>query len=429
MTKVKPHQDDDVGTTCQPLLETESSLMVFLSKPAISTISFFKGDVDLEQSKRWLKERLSAICKANPWLAGRLVKKKKVHKNLLLAMPQSVTGEDVDALICEDADGALSGVGVRTPYEKLCDTLLKSKMVVGPGYKLVGKDLRCSKFTLAKVADGQVALIVSITHAVADGHTYYKVMSMLSGDVEELSSTRKHDFVPQSEEAIGKMESKCLSSLPFALCCIKSLLFGSKAKIDARYVDEDKVKELKADVKSGYISTNDILTSAFSRSVRTDILMMAINLRKRVKEVGESDAGNYSLVVVHDSKSSASPSGIRASLEGPPYTRKGGKPLPGFFKTVNARAGMITNWAFPFFQADVSLCDANGERTIPLDLHLPIPYHPKEIALPIAVIFKPSPGRLGFLYGGSPKMISSKDLIGAGAPIGGQISNEMFPID
>ena len=168
MTKVKP-LDDASDTTFEPLLAPESSVMVFLSEPAISTITFFKAGSDLEKSQKWLRERLSLICKANPWLAGRLVKKKKIHKNLLLAIPQSVTDEDLDALICEDVDGTLSDISTETRYEVICDKLLKSKMVVGPGYKLVGKDLRCSKFTLAKVADGQVALIVSITHAVADG--------------------------------------------------------------------------------------------------------------------------------------------------------------------------------------------------------------------------------------------------------------------
>jgi len=116
-----------------------------------------------------LKERLTLICKANPWLAGRLVKNKKVHKNILLAMPQPLAKEDIDALICNDEHGALSGISTQTPYEVICDEVLKSKMVVGPGYKLVGKDLRCSKFSLVKLSQGQVALIVSITHTVADG--------------------------------------------------------------------------------------------------------------------------------------------------------------------------------------------------------------------------------------------------------------------
>mmetsp|Transcript_34998 Transcript_34998/g.74651 ORF Transcript_34998/g.74651 Transcript_34998/m.74651 type:complete len:259 (+) Transcript_34998:562-1338(+) len=257
-------------------------------------------------------------------------------------------------------------------------------------------------------------------------------MSMLekNGDVQGLSSARKHDFVSKSVEAIGQEESKYLQSLSFGmidfaapsfrcfasacffvsycvtailgLCCIKSMLCGSKAKFGAK--------------------------SAFSRATRSDLTLMAINLRKRVKETDDMDAGNYSLVVLYDTEGSASPSVIRQSLnEGPPFTRKGGKPLPGFFKTINLKVAMITNWAFPQFQADMALLSADGENNVPLELHLPIPYHPKQVAFPIGVIFRPRAGKLGILYGGAPRNMSGDGLITAGAPIGERISSEMFP--
>lgn len=88
---------------------------------------------------------------------------------------------------------------------------------------------------------------------------------------------------------------------------------------------------------------------------------------------------------------------------------------------------MITNWAFPSFKADLALPSASG-GTIPLELHLPIPYHPKEVAFPIAVIFRPCYGKLGVLYGGSPQTLSSERLLGAKAPLGEQISKDMFPV-
>ena len=103
--------------------------------------------------------------------------------------------------------------------------------------------------------------------------------------------------------------------------------------------------------------------------------------------------------------------------------------MPGFLKTINARVSMITSWAFPHFDADMKLCNADGEKNVALDLHLPIPYHPKEIAFPMAVIFKPCKGKLAVLCGGSPKTLSRESLIEAGAPLGAQISDKMFPID
>lgn len=88
---------------------------------------------------------------------------------------------------------------------------------------------------------------------------------------------------------------------------------------------------------------------------------------------------------------------------------------------------MITNWAFPSFKADLALPSASGEgSSIPLELHLPIPYHPKEIAFPICVIFRPCEGSLAVLYGGSPQTLSSDRLLGAKAPLGETISKEMF---
>ena len=100
-----------------------------------------------------------------------------------------------------------------------------------------------------------------------------------------------------------------------------------------------------------------------------------------------------------------------------------------FFKTVTSKVSMITNWAFPSFKADLALPSASGEDcTIPLELHLPIPYHPKEIAFPICVIFRPCADRLAVLYGGSPQTLSSDRLREAKAALGEQISKEMFPV-
>ena len=166
---------------------------------------------------------MSAICRANPWLAGRLVRKKKLHKNVLLALPKRVSDLDIDALLGSGNDGvkSLEDISTDAPYSTICSKLSKSNTVVGPGYKLVGKDRRISKFSLAKAADGQVALIVSMTHAVADGHTYYKIMGMLMGEIEAMTYTRNHSFVPLGFKAIGEADSKYLNSFSFMLCCLK----------------------------------------------------------------------------------------------------------------------------------------------------------------------------------------------------------------
>ena len=197
--------------------------MFFLAEPAITTITFFKG-ADAKTSSAWLKDRLAAICNVNPWSAGRLVKDKKVHKNVLLEIPTPIpTDEDINAIIC-NVDRELTRISSKSKYEDVVNAILKSDAVVGPGYKLVGKrDRRVAKFTLVPMNNNdEVALIASITHAVSDGYTYYKIMSMLNGDIEELSPVRKHDFVTASIDAIGAKEYKFLSSTSFLICCLKA---------------------------------------------------------------------------------------------------------------------------------------------------------------------------------------------------------------
>ena len=440
MTKSNTVAPCDTSTSYhyEPLLETESSLMFFLAEPAIATISFFKN-TDHAKSMEWMKRRIALLCNANPWLLGRIVKDKAKHENLLLATPQYIIDADIDAVICSQ-DSSLSNISTQTPYAEMSETVAKSNAIVKEGYKLVGKDSRISKFALVPVANGEIALIVSITHAVADGYTYYKIFSMLTegADIESLSCVRKHNFIPKMKTAIGEEETKLLLSPALMLNFIPKMLCGPKAQFDARFVDEDKVQQAKQDSEKrcadknipegGFAcSTNDILTSTFSKATKADLLLMAINLRNRLEEANDKDAGNYESVVTYDSPSSAFPELIRQSLRrGAPFIRVGGSPLPGFFKMLRVKLALITNWAFPSFKADLKLFDSSTfELTSPIQIHLPI-YDPSAVVCPLAVIFRPCFGKLAILYAGSSQDISHDRLVASGAPIGGSVNDTVF---
>lgn len=216
------------------------------------------------------------------------------------------------------------------------------------------------------------------------------------------------------------------------------MLCGPKAQFDARFVDEEKVKQAKQDSEkrcageiipdNGFAcSTNDILTSTFSNATKADLLLMAINLRNRLKEANDKDAGNYESVITYDSPSSAIPELIRKSLRnGAPFTRVGGSTLPGFFKTLRLRLALITNWAFPSFKVDLKLFDSSSlQLSSPIQLHLPI-YDPAAVVCPIAIIFRPCYGKLAILYGGSSQDLSHECLVASGAPIGASVNDTMF---
>ena len=428
---------DDTNFQYEPLLETESSLMFFLAEPAIASVTFFR-DVDFEKSLNTMKKRISLICHANPWLAGRLVKNKKIHKNLLLAVPNRIDENDIDALLCSE-DVSLSNISTQMQYEKMCKALYKSNALVPEGYKLIGTENKVAKFVLVPVAKGEVALLLSITHAVADGYTYYKILSMLTegSTIESLSICRKHEFIPKMKTAIGEHETKMLLSPGLMLNMIPKMIFGPKAQFNARFVDKEKIQHAKLESESRLgksihqtfaCSTNDILTSTFGNATKANLLLMAINLRNRLQEANNMDAGNYESVLTYDPPSYAKPEIIRQSLhQGAPFKRVGGLPLPGFFKLLRARFAMITNWAFPTFKADLELVGTSSSESLKRGIHLHLPiYHPSAVIFPIAIIFRPSFGKLAILYAGSPRDLSQEQLIADGTPLGDSVNDMMF---
>ena len=93
-----------------------------------------------------------------------------------------------------------------------------------------------------------------------------------------------------------------------------------------------------------------------------------------------------------------------------PFARKGNGKLPGFWELARARISLITSWAFSTFKADLHLCDKEGEATIPLTLHYPVA-NIEQVPFPIAVVFKPSFGKLAVLYLGSQRVLSLENLM------------------
>ena len=95
-------------------------------------------------------------------------------------------------------------------------------------------------------------------------------------NIKSLSFVRKHEFIPKIKEAMGEAEHTLLLSLGLMLSFLRSMLCGPVSKFDAGFIEEDKVHQVKLDIKSRSIityvdfacSTNDIATSTFSQATR-----------------------------------------------------------------------------------------------------------------------------------------------------------------
>ena len=103
---------------------------------------------------------------------------------------------------------------------------------------------------------------------------------------------------------MGDAEHNLLLSPGLMLNMIPGMLCAPKARFDAYFIDEEKVKKAKercelrcgTDTAHGFAcSTNDIITSTFANAANAGILLMAINLRNRLQDANDNDAGNYGM--------------------------------------------------------------------------------------------------------------------------------------
>ena len=159
------------------LLPGETAL-AGLILPAISTITFYKGSMfPLED----FKARISKIVKLNPWLSGKLV---KVKKETFLELPNEPFDVDNYFSILETTD-----IESSMSYFDMYSSVSKLKGIhVETGSTCRSKKLPLFKITiLSNIKFQEFGLVVSLSHVIADGSTFYKVYSMLDVKSEPIA--------------------------------------------------------------------------------------------------------------------------------------------------------------------------------------------------------------------------------------------------
>jgi len=204
------------------------------------------------------------------------------------------------------------------------------------------------------------AVVFSVSHCIADGWTYYKLLSMLSedGNILPMNATRKHSITLHGKIAMGEDEAGWLYGCGTMCNVVCSMLYGSKALVESYILDADKINVEKAKAKEDdvdFVSTNDILTSSFGVATDADVLLMPINFREKLSGFTEHDAGNYEGALIFTPADYGKPSLIRKTLStGPPAFLRGGNvaskaDLPSCCATMGCRISMVTNWTFSCF--------------------------------------------------------------------------------
>lgn len=370
--------------------------------PALNTVTFYSGDPPMEH----LRGKLGQLLSSNPWLAGRLQRERGIVR-LSLPGPPGRRFDPAPYFI-EEAEADLN-------LDQSMETMRKvvGHLLVKIGQDCVDQDEPLFRVSVIRTGLDQFAVVVSLSHVLGDGHTYYQVYSALgqSAPFRPLNPFRKLAFSAAMAESLGQGKTGWLSSQRAWLGNLMSRLFKPTHKWGAWYVDEGWVGDQKRSQSTAscrdtpWISTNDVLTSWFLCRGRYSYGIMALNFRQRLCGLTASDAGNYEGGVQFWPDEFATPSGIRRSLQAAPHFRAGRDDTPGLWRSLGGHFGVVTNWAS--LQQVLSLPDCQQV------LHLPLI---SDLLLDAMIVFRPTAGTLGVAM--AQRTLSASSL---GAALGARI--------
>lgn len=411
----------DDSTVSEPLYKEEFAR--YGRNGGVTAVTFYDGDADAAATH--VRAKLREVVDANPWIAGRLVKKELVFPKVgSHALVEEIFSAQPDPAVHEGQD-----------YLALNDACVK--LGVKNAASLRKTQARVSKVVLVPVAEGRFALVISISHLIADGATYYAIQNMLAdgAPVRALSVTRKHQTDLKSHElkAMLPADYKWVTSLTIIKAMIKGTMSKPKGRALAYYVDEAKVAEIKdAAAKAGqWVSTNDVLTSHFGIATGARLMLFTFSYRNRIADFVDTDAGNLEGTVLLDAPGYADPRCVRKAVSsGAPYHRHSldgspPAPLPGFCGACPM--AFLSSWA-SLGTKDTAV--ENGGIALPgatLRTHIPIlPITFASTPMDVAIIYRPQPGRLAVLYGA--KLASHESLTAQGSPLGAAVDAVLWPL-
>mmetsp|Transcript_10835 Transcript_10835/g.33225 ORF Transcript_10835/g.33225 Transcript_10835/m.33225 type:complete len:405 (-) Transcript_10835:53-1267(-) len=370
------------------LSEQESSYMMRWMD--VTTATIYSGVPD-EQA---LRLRVAAVVRANPWLAGTLAWSHTHRGRLEVELP---TDEELDRTSFLD-----------TVTKDFPDNMtvaqanaFSAPYVVPYSAKSLGKPNMLFRVTLVRwpdsIAQSSVSpkfiLVVSIAHVIGDGHTFYRIYGMLSANaaIVPLNAERKQ-FEEDARELMGKAEFEYMTSFVVKLSVMFNMFTKKTNDQFVKYVNMESIAQRKEEVMTDvrrskyndevrFISTNDVLAQWFMKECKGHG-MMAVNLRNRLPQLTDDDAGNYENILYFIEEDVESPVDVRRTVSNMRSPNRLHSPMP--LKSPC----LITNWA-SFYQ-DLKIEGCEQIVHIPIDDEM-------SVTRAFCIIFKPTEDSVAML--------------------------------
>ncbi|CAB9499051.1 expressed unknown protein [Seminavis robusta] len=278
-----------------------------------------------------LRDRVQKMVSLNPWLTGRFVQDAKDGVIQLGYNNDTTAPEDTSScaeLIHSVEDPALGAYG----YQET-KSYTKLMTLVEPYLLKPGLDLKQQQFWKLVIVKPNL-LIVSMTHALGDGASYYTLFQMLiTGNIEAVPIERIFGALQEEKVKLlgGEQEANLISNWGYLVCFMRGLITSNliapwwprAERATARFflVDPKVIQTIKQDAKKDdvpFVSTNDILASWFFKETNLGYATLVVNLRERLPQLPERNRmGNYQDVIFYRvPKDVATPALVRKSVQG-----------------------------------------------------------------------------------------------------------------
>jgi hypothetical protein len=427
--------DEEGDVVLTPLTDVETRLLSAGINP-IATLTWFEGDP--VTAAALLRDRVQTIVHHNPWLCGRLVRNQQGQ--VYLSYSSTIVNiETVVDKLFRFVQQPMDSIHRQTRVANLPRLLTEANMMLQPGCDLIQPLWKVVVLPCAQSPNTCFALVVSLSHAVGDGHTFYQLHNaLLLQEYNNTSSTTtmKPRIIPtlqperiantleQQEAAVGADEFRIFRMPGYYFTILRGIFLskiwaplpwiGRQYRGESRLflLDMDQIQSVKDDSialeeePSLFVSTNDVLTSWFFENSDCQHGRMNINFRNRLPGHHDNLAGNYEFVLHYRvPQDTFRPALIRKSLSPLKRAVTALEPVRNS-ELIMSNLSIISNWAS--FTRESFHWQPMMKGGCQAQLHVPLldiaGFLPCTVA--ICIIFQATQDRLGVMVIGSRARIS-----------------------
>ena len=341
----------------------------------VTACTWFSGNAVLAESH--LRVRLAEIMVLNPWLQGRLIRKRTRYSlplqkgRLYLEYRAAAASNLVDSIFSVADDSSIaSSISYQDNYPSF-----ENYVALG-GEEAIDRRHPIFRVSLVRVSPHEFALIESLNHCVGDGHTLYQLHDMLSlaAEPRALVVERHAPFLKELLAVTGG--DTAVSFATYMPAFLRNVLRGYVNTITIKVLSNESILEAQRNaLLSGevpFVSSNDVIMSWLSNTAAPDLTLMVVGFRDRISSLSASHAGNYVGLIPLLPHDFATPAAMRRCVGNVPLRRiSHPRRLPGML-TFSPRCMphlsqpcMVTSWV-SFYSCDLDLPGADIIRHQPI---------------------------------------------------------------